>query len=215
MKSEKDIKFIKKVKNIIYYGVIIFLVFIIAISLFIPNGLVKIVGVGWYRVVSASMEPLIMTGDYIIVTKKDNVDGLKDGDIIVFETYFYNPAKGGYSKDIVTHHFYKMDESGHIITYPHSQYGLPEDTRFYDPWRKGPNVPYYVTESDLIGVHQATIPLAGPINFITSPYGIVVIIINIGLFIGLYVILKKDKVKEKITKDDSNIDDDMGDSPSN
>ncbi len=212
MNSDTHKKFIKNIKNIIYYGVVIFLVFIISISLFIPNGLVRIVGFGWYRVVSASMEPLIMTGDYIIVTRKDDASGLKDGDIIVFETYFYNPAKGGYGKDIVTHHFYKIDENGYIITYPHSQYGLPEDERYYDPWRKGPNEPYYVTEDDLIGVHKLTLPLAGTINFLTSPYGILVIVINVGLIIGLYMILKKDRV---IPKDNEDQSDDVGRSDQN
>src|SRR5690606_1373582 len=117
----------------LYYTVIGLLLFIIAVSLFIPSGLIKVMGFGWYRVVSNSMEPLIMIDDYIIAIRKDEPSELEEGDIIVFETYFFH--NGAYSKDVVTHHFGGFTEEGYILTYPHSQ--VDEDDKVYDTWRRG------------------------------------------------------------------------------
>ncbi|WP_025725471.1 signal peptidase I [Acholeplasma granularum] len=205
MTDKKQI--IKIIKNVLYYGLIIFLLFVISISLFIPNGLVKILGVGWYRVVSDSMEPTIMTGDFIVVVNDTDVNNFKDGDIIIFETYFYNDKIGAYIKDAVTHHFYKLDEDGYIITYPHSQYNKDPELRITDQWRKSATEIHKVTKDDLIGRHKLTIPMATFKAFITSPYGIGVIIINIGLITGLVIIYKNDKKKlEEKNKDVDNLD---------
>src|SRR5690606_16861195 len=122
---------VRIVQSTLYYISIIFLLFLLIVSVMIPNGLVKTIGVGWYRVVSNSMEPIIMTGDYILVLRDQNVDAFEDGDIIVFETYFLVPGINMYQKEVVTHHFYRVDEDGFIITYPHSQYDLSPSERQY------------------------------------------------------------------------------------
>jgi len=117
MSNKKSI--FKVISNILYYVVILFLLVVIAVSLFIPNGLVKVFGVGWYRVVSGSMEPLIMKGDFIIVTNNTNPNTYETGDIIIFETHFYNVEVGTYIRDVVTHHFYDVTEEAYIRTYRH------------------------------------------------------------------------------------------------
>lgn len=191
------------IKNILYYGITLFLLLVIAISLFIPNGLVKVFGVGWYRVVSESMEPLIMTGDYIIVTGDTDVESFSDGDIIIFETHFYNSRFGTYIRDVVTHHFYGLDEDGYVLTYPHSQYKLDPSVRRLDEWKKSATDIYRLEQSDVIGRHQSTIKMSYVSSFITSPYGVAVIVINIGLVIGLIILYQYDKQK-KIDKNNSN-----------
>src|SRR5690554_4221522 len=107
----KDKKYFKIIKNVLYYGIVGILLLIISISFLIPGGIIEVFGVGWYRVVSSSMEPIIRIDDYIVVKKIDNTDNLEDGDIIVFETFFYNNGK--YQKAIVTHHYYETNELGH------------------------------------------------------------------------------------------------------
>lgn len=183
------------IKNILYYGITLFLLLVISISLFIPNGLVKVFGVGWYRVVSESMEPLIMTGDYIIVVKDTNVETFEDGDIIIFETHFYNRNVGTYVRNVVTHHFYGLDEAGYVLTYPHSQADKNPSMRTLDEWRSSSTTVYKLKQSDIIGRHSQTIKMSYFTAFITSPYGIAVIIINIGLVIGLIVLYQYDKQK--------------------
>ncbi|NWH14310.1 hypothetical protein HXX03_02335 [Acholeplasma laidlawii] len=190
-------KYIRLIKNILYYGITFFLLIVIAVSLFIPNGLVKVFGIGWYRVVSESMEPLIMTGDYIVVVKDTDVESFEDGDIIIFETYFYNSRVGMYIRDVVTHHFYDIDDEGYILTYPHSQYNLAPELRRLDEWRRSSTEIYRLKPEDIIGRHQSTIKMSMVSAFITSPYGVAVIIINIGLVIGLIVLYQYDKHKKQ------------------
>lgn len=193
MQNKKNIS--KIIKDTIYYGIILFLVAIISVSLFIPNGLVKVFGVGWYRVVSDSMEPLILVDDFIIVTKDTDVDNFEDGDIIVFETHFRN-NQGIYMHGAMTHHFYKVDEHGHILTYPHSQAHLEPHERVIDKWYKPFGEDYFVTEDDIIGRHTTTLKTSYVISFITSPYGVGVILINIGLVIGIIILFQYDKHKK-------------------
>lgn len=198
---------VKIVRSTLYYISIIFLLFLVVVSVMIPNGLVKTIGVGWYRVVSNSMEPIIMTGDYILVLRDQNVDAFEDGDIIVFETYFLVPGINMYQKEVVTHHFYRVDEDGFIITYPHSQYGLSPSERQYDSWRKGPGTPYDVTVDDVLGRHLTTIPSSGIFGFILSPYGLLVIVVNVGLIYGLIYFFKKDGKKKELEVSEEEVTD--------
>lgn len=190
---------IKIIKNIIYYATTIGLLLVIGISLLIPNGLVKTFGVGWYRVVSESMEPLIMTGDYIIVINDTNVETLNDGDIIIFETHFYNRGVRAYVRDVVTHHYYGLDDEGYVLTYPHSQYDLEPEARRLDEWRTSSTEIYRLKQSDIIGRHTTTIRASLFTAFLVSPYGIGVVVINI-ILITLFVVLYKNDKKKKLTK---------------
>jgi|GEM_PF-602612 len=188
---------IQIIKNVAYYSITLFLLFVIAVSLFIPNGLVKVFGVGWYRVVSESMEPLIMTGDYIVVTNDVDVENFKDGDIIIFQTHFYNRQVGTYVRDVVTHHFYGLDEAGYVLTYPHSQYQLDPENRRLDEWKVSDDEVYRLKQSDIIGRHVSTIKMSYVTAFLTSPYGVAVIVINSVLIVGLIIIFQYDKYKKQ------------------
>ncbi|VEU83205.1 S26 family signal peptidase [Acholeplasma hippikon] len=176
------------IKDILYYVLILFLSFVIIFSVARPGELINVIQVGWYKVVSRSMEPLIMVDDFIIARKLDDTVNLKDSDIIIFETYFYH--NGSYSKDIVTHHFSHVTEEGYIITYPHKEFGKDPSEIIYDSWSKGGNEPYYVTQDDLIGIHVETIPLHSGqetlIFLVTRPLGITVTLL---IFVGTFFIV--------------------------
>lgn len=114
---ENKFKYICLIKNILYYGIIFFLLIVIVVFLFILNGLVKVFGIGWYCVVLEFMELLIMMGDYIVVVKDIDVESFEDGDIIIFEIYFYNSRVGMYIRDVVIYYFYDIDDEGYIFIY--------------------------------------------------------------------------------------------------
>ncbi|MBN3491194.1 S24 family peptidase [Acholeplasma equirhinis] len=190
-------------KNTLYYVFIGLLIFIIAVSLFIPQGLVKVAGFGWYRVVSDSMEPVIMVDDYIVVVRKNDPENLVEGDIIVFETWFWH--NNAYSKDVVTHHFGGFTEEGYILTYPHSQHD--KEDKIYDEWKKGPGQIYNLTVDDLLGVHVLTIKSNQFIGFVTflftTPIGLTIVAINFGVFIAIYYLVKSMKAENKKLENES------------
>lgn len=194
----------KIIKNVIYYSIVAILLIFIVISYAIPGGLINVIGIGWYRVVSPSMEPIIRVNDFIVVKSKHDATGLVDGDIIVFETYLRN-NKGKYEKIIVTHHFYKIDEEGKIWTYPHSKYDIPEEDRNpydYDTWYQASGLEYIVTENDLVGIHINTIKTKGLIEFIGSPGGVIIIAVSILGITAISIFFNKNNNKDKEDNND-------------
>lgn len=194
-------KTIQITKNILYYVTVLFLSFVIIFSLIKPGELINVLQVGWYKVVSPSMEPNIMINDYIIVKRHKDAHTLENGDIIIFETHFYH--QGGYSRDVVTHYFSHITEEGHIITYPQSQFGKEPDEIIYDSWYLSPGTPYYVTADDLVGKHVETIPFHSAqetlIFLVTRPIGIIITIIlgSVIFYFAYQVTISIDKKKEK------------------
>lgn len=209
------------IKDVLFYGIIGFLTLIIVISVSIPNGLIKTFGVGWYKVVSGSMEDLIMINDFIIATKVDPRT-LEEGDIIIFETWVKPQGSISYVYTVVTHHFHEIDEEGHVITYPHAVYDMPSNNESkYDKWYTKDGSRHYVTADDIVGKHAMTIQSSGFINFMSfifsSPIGWGLLIVNLGL-LGTIIWywrygFKTEKNKEDIEtseKGDDPDDKDMG-----
>ncbi|MEG0307971.1 MAG: signal peptidase I [Clostridium sp.] len=75
---------LKRIKEVLYYMLVIFLIFIIIINISsrIPQ-LYNLTKVSSYTVLTGSMKPVINPGDMVIV-KKVSVDKLNVGDIITF-----------------------------------------------------------------------------------------------------------------------------------
>lgn len=204
------------IKDVLFYGIIGFLTFIIVISIAIPNGLIKTLGVGWYKVISPSMEDLIMVNDFIVATKVDP-STLEEGDIIIFETWVKPQGSITFQYTVVTHHFHEIDEEGHVITYPHTVIDMPANNEAkYDRWYTKNGDRHYVLAEDIVGKHVMTIPASGFINFMTflfsSPIGWGLLIVNVGLIVTLIWYwrygFKEDKnnqvIETKDKGDDSN-----------
>lgn len=178
---------LKIIKDVFFYGIIGFLTFIIVISVSMDNGLINTLGFGWYRVKSGSMEDLIMVNDFIVATKTD-ISTLEKGDIIIFETWVRPEGSISYIYTVVTHHFYEIDEEGHVITYPHTRNDFSEsNSAKYDKWNKPTGEVHFVTPDDIVGKHAFTIPTAGLIAFLNymfaSPIGWSLLIVNVGLIV--------------------------------
>lgn len=188
---------IKTIKNSIYYLIIAFLLTIIIISAVNPKKLIDIFGFSWYNVVSASMEPVIMTNDHIIAKRVDDVESLKTGEIIIFETYFYH--EGSHKKGVVTHYFGYITEEGYIKTYPHKEFGKETSEIIYDKWFDD----YMVKKEDVIGKHVETIPTNNASDFITylftRPFGLVILVlISSGIGYFVYVIFNEKSKKNNV-----------------
>ena len=124
------------------------------------------------------MEPVINKGDLVIVTNP-NVDKLAVGDIITFRADIDYDGE----KEIVTHYIKSktLTEDGFIFTT--NRYG----STTADTWGA-------LSEDEVIGLYSFRIPKLGVfVDFIKSPFGIIAIIVNIGVIIGIVYIVKKSK----------------------
>lgn len=173
MKKNVKLTTFDKIARIVYAGFFAFFIFFITLSLVVPHGMIKVFGVGYYRVTSASMEPTIMVNDYVLA-RRVKVSELEEGDIILFNTKRQIGNIEMVEKIFVIHYFGYIDDEGHIFTYQESKKDLASnDPLKYDEWGT-PTRPYYVTSSDLIGRHYQTIKsnevMASGYNVFYSPY---------------------------------------------
>jgi len=164
---------VKIILGSIYALVASFFIFVLLLTLIVPNGMIKIFGVGYYRVKSASMDPVIQVNDYVLAERAKE-DDLNSGDIILFNAKRQIGDLEMVEKIFVIHYFGYVDEQGHILTYSESNRNLPaDDANKYDLWGTEAN-PYFVTEKDLVGrcaqIIKSGESLGDFINVFYSPY---------------------------------------------
>lgn len=194
----------KTVKNIIFYVITFLLLFIIITEILAPQTTIKIFGFKGYAVASGSMEPVIMTGDYIIITKT-NTNKLEKDDIVSF--YAYLPTvSGGRSLQIVTHYIYERVETEdgiHYITYSEMDTNPQDGVKDIDFWRDENNQPTFVYPEDIIGQYRFRIPVLGTIileanKIVNNPILLLLIAVNVAIVVILIkYITKKPKETEK------------------
>ena len=165
-------KVVNKLLNICFDIVIIVLVLlavIISISTFTArsnNGVPDLFGYSPFSVQSGSMEPTIMTGDYIIVDRvsADEANNLEKGDIISFHTIIEETVT------INTHRIVDVIKDGEIIYYQ-----TQGDNKETNP---EPDEAL-VAPGDVIGIYEGTrIPALGKVmNFLTSKWGFFFVIL--------------------------------------
>lgn len=169
-------KMINKIASIAMTVVIGILAFYIAVELFVPSMTLSIFGFKPFQVITVSMEPVLNVDDIVIV-KRFNIEELEVNDIITFSADVdYNGVK-----DTVTHYIYSITElpSGdyQIRTIRHN--GVTPD-------------PWILAEDDIYGLYSFHIPALGIFaNFIRSPFGIAIIIVDIAALLGIIYLLKK------------------------
>jgi len=194
----------KVIKNVIFYIFVLFLLLIVITELLAPKTTIKIFGFKGYAVASGSMEPVIMTGDYIIITKT-NTEQLEKDDIVSF--YAYLPTvSGGRSLQIVTHYIYERvetEEGIHYITYSETDKNPEDGIKDIDFWRDENNQPTFVYPEDIIGQYRFRIPVLGTIileanKVVNNPILLLLIIVNVSIVVILIkYITKKPKEVQK------------------
>jgi signal peptidase I len=191
-------------KNIIFYLFVFLLSFFIIAELLPTKTTLQIFGFKGYAVASGSMEPIIMTGDYIIVTSI-NHETLEKDDIVSF--YAYLPTvSGGRSKEIVTHYIYErveIDGMIHYLTYSEMDVNPKDGIKDVDSWRDMDSNPTFIYPEDIIGGYQFRIPFLGFIileanKIMSNPILLLLIIVNVTIVVVLVkYILKKPKEEIK------------------
>ncbi len=192
------------IKNTLFYFFVLFLSFFIIAELLAPKTTIKIFGFKGYAVASGSMEPVIMTGDYIVITRVKS-QLLEKDDIVTF--YAYLPTvSGGFSKQIVTHYIFERVESQdgiYYITYSEMDVNPIDGIKDIDYWKDQDGNPTFIFPEDIIGGYQFRIPFLGTIilevnKILSNPILLMLVIVNVSIVVILvkYILKKpKDDVK--------------------
>ena len=204
MENSKTKNIFKRIAQGIYALLLAFVLFVFLLILIVPNGMIKVFGVGYYRVDSASMDPTIKVGDYVLANRV-NIDELDSGDIILFNTKRQVGDLEMVENIFVIHYYGYTNDEGQIFTYSEKNKDLPvDDLTKYDKWGTESH-PYYVTSKDLVGRYFQTINSNEGVkyvfNVIYSPYFYLTIGAVAAGGITLHYVLKKSAVKKE-KKDD-------------
>lgn len=129
-------------------------------------------GLGFYEIVSGSMEPEIHVGD-VLVGKRADVDSVKEGDVILFR----------YGDIIIAHKLLSVNGDGTVTTH-----GIA------NPEGANETVPV----GDILARKVLRLPGLGyVVNFIRSPYGfLLLIVLPVGAFIIFETVSLTRRLKE-------------------
>ncbi len=108
----------KLIGSIIFYVLMAFLLYYIAVNLIVPDRTVRLAGFQLSIIPSGSMEPNIMIGDIIIMTNIDS-EKVKENDIVVYYNYIDPNQDGVYTYERVVHRVISTEVVGNetrIIT---------------------------------------------------------------------------------------------------
>jgi signal peptidase len=159
----------------------------IGTTVFMPEQTIKFFGFKPFIVVTESMEPYINVNDVVIATSF-NADEAEVGDIITFNADIdYNGTM-----EVVTHYIYEIDRSGDEVIIRTNRHFEDGETPIPDTW--------LIPASNVIGSMSYKIPYLGlVIGFVTSFYGIAVIVINVAIIATIKYIKKKENTKTETT----------------
>lgn len=179
---------IENIKLVISMVIIGALLLYIGTLLVMPDLTIKIFRFQPYIIVTESMEPVFNVNDMIIASVFD-IEEAEIGDVITFKADIdYNGTK-----EIVTHYIYEIDETGSEAIIQTNRHFSSTETVTPDTW--------LIPESDVIGTYTAHIPYIGYIiEFVTSIYGIVVILINVIVITGIVRLNKQIKERDEELK---------------
>lgn len=176
------------IKDVAFWSLFVILGLIILFVLmeaFIPKQTINVFQVKTYIAKYDTMEPKIKPNDLVFINKVDASE-LEEGDLITFEA------------DI------NYDGDTEMVTYYVDSITLVDsDTYRISVIAEGSSVPFGVILSDrIVGGYAFRIPVLGSIiEFIKSPFGIGVIVINGLIITGIIIIVKhgqKDEDKQKV-----------------
>jgi signal peptidase len=181
----------RKIKNILYYTIIIGLVGYILILVFVPDSMTEIVGFRSFFVLSNSMEGVINEEDLVVIKQVDEED-IEEGDIITF--YIYLDGLG--AEGFVTHYVGEIVETENgKVYYTH---GTRTPDGIYDEWIDESGDPLPLTYDYIEGEYLFRIPYLGYVkNALTNPLMLGLITLNGTVIFVLVSYLKNGKEDEE------------------
>ena len=162
----------KKIKDILFYFFIGFILLYIAISYINPLKLSQVFGFQLLTVLSDSMDPIIEANDLIIITHVEE-DELNVGDIITFQVYIYEEETVAF----VTHFIADITETDGITYYFTKDNQTTDDS--YNIWLDEHQEPIDITYDQIAGRYQSRVSNIGTLTKVFS---------NPVAFIGLFAI---------------------------
>lgn len=180
----------KRIKNVLFYAVAIFLILFIFFEAFMPSKTIDYLGVKTYVVLTPSMEPEIMVDDVIVVRKTD-LEELEVGDIISFKVYIRDLNR----EAIVTHYIGDiLVEDGKRI---YKTIGEQAEEGNYDVWLDYNNEEIDIRDEDIVGKLLVRLPYLGHgAKIVKSPVMLGLIGLNILI---IYLLIRV--IKHKPNKD--------------
>jgi len=179
-------KIIKDISIYVGSGLLgLLLVFIILLSAF-PDVSLNTLGIKAYIAKYDTMAPKINPYDLVFVTKV-NPDELEEEDLI---TYYADINYDG-KNELVTYYILDIDPAN--------------DTNVYTVHAEGTTTPAtaVLVDDDIIAGYSFKLPKFGyVIEFIASPFGIAVIVVNAGIITAIVLLIKSNKEDKKIIKKD-------------
>lgn len=134
-----------------------------------------------YVIQTGSMEPVIHTGDLVIVDNTVDIDSIKRGDIIAFNI----DLNGDEVEEVVVHYFSERVERDGVEYFK----SIPAVSSEQDPWT--------LNVENIVGVYAFKVSYIGKfVMFAQSTIGRIVIIVDILLISLMMDLLKKEKVEE-------------------
>ncbi|QWC00172.1 signal peptidase I [Mycoplasmatota bacterium] len=178
-------KIFKKTLHILFYGLILMIVYYLALQFLMPDKTIDYIGFKTFVVLTPSMEPKINVNDMIVV-KKAKQEDIEVGDIITFEVYIQNLGQEAY----VTHYVGDIDDTGDdAIYYTHGE-NAPEGV--YDKWVDQDNQDINITYDDIAGEYLFKIPNLGFVSrLLQDPYMLAFIVFDVVIIYALVKVIRK------------------------
>jgi len=148
----------------------------------------------FFSIGSGSMEPIIMTGDLVVIDSSVNLDDLLPGDIIAVDPGV--DVNGDGINDVIVHYLDSVTTVDGVREYRTK----PEISDDQDPW--------ILTDEDIIGIYVLKISKVGSfLMFAQSTFGKIVLIADVLVIYALFEIIFADDKKNKNKKENLSVED--------
>lgn len=176
MKKSNLKELITMIVSVVVAGILILYIFF---QLLIPDMTVKVFGFKPYVVITESMVPVIDVNDMVFV-RQFRLDDAEKGDIITFNADIDYDG----TPEVVTHYIYSITGTGDDTIIRTNRYYEDLDNAVPDTW--------LLTPDDVLGAYWFQIPKIGYVTeFLRSPFGIAAMVVNVGIIVGIVVLVKK------------------------
>lgn len=174
----------KKLVNILFYAISIFLILFIFFEVFMPNKTIDYLGIKTYIVLTPSMEPDINVDDMIVVRKVKEED-IKEGDAISFEVYIRDLGR----EAIVTHYVGDIVEVDGELVF--KTRGAQAEDGVFDQWMDENNQEVDITYDEIVGTVFFRLPYLGhAVKIVRSPVMLGLLGLNIIIVYALVRVIK-------------------------